>query len=352
MQRDYEIYHADVTAAFLYGLLEEVNWMKKPPGLDSGGNGDHLKLRKALPGLKQASRQWFTQVRAFFLGLNFLQSNSDPCLFVQKVDEVDWTYVCVSTDDFAMAGRKAPLDALVAEMKKKYEITVDFELDWYLNIAAKRDRVCRTLELSQQLYIENALERFGMKDAKAAPTPATAEPLRDGPAVDVQFRELVGTLLYPAVKTRPDIQNAVSRAARYCTRPTAQAWTALKRILRYLKGTKDMALRLGGVRVEDRCFLDTLEAYVDADYAGDVETRRSTAGGVVTFCGTVIAWFSKLQRSVALSTAEAELMALCDQTKEVIWLRRLLADLGWVAPWAEAHKDIRRQPRYYCDGEK
>ena len=133
------------------------------------------------------------------------------------------------------------------------------------------------------------------------------------------YAEVVGSLLYLSVCTRPDIAQAVGAQARHVSKPTMRHWLALKGVLRYLAGTQDYGLVFTGSK-------SSLEVYCDADYAGDPDTRRSTTGYVFIMYGGVVSWSSRLQPSVALSTAEAEYMAAATATKEALWLRILLKD--------------------------
>ncbi|XP_045461870.1 secreted RxLR effector protein 161-like [Harmonia axyridis] len=137
----------------------------------------------------------------------------------------------------------------------------------------------------------------------------------------IPYRSAVGSLMYLACATRPDIAYAVSKAARSMSEPTYANWTSVKRIFRYLRGTSDQGL-LYTSSEDDVC------AYSDADLAGDIETRRSTSGFVSLIGGTAVSWTSQLQKSVALSTTEAEFVASSEGAKELIWLKRLLSEIG------------------------
>jgi hypothetical protein len=209
------------------------------------------------------------------------------------------------------------------------------ELKWFLNIAVARNRAGRTITLSQQRYVTNALARFEMANCKPAVTPANADPLlpatQETSISDLPMREAAGALLWPARITRPDILNAVLRVARFTSAPTQQAWQAVKRIFRYLKGTSHYALELGQVRNQG-VYLDNLVGYADADFAGDLLQRKSTTGNLILLCGSPVSWRCELQRCVSTSTAEAELVSACAAAKELVWLRALLQDMsvGWV----------------------
>jgi hypothetical protein len=137
----------------------------------------------------------------------------------------------------------------------------------------------------------------------------------------VPFRSAVGSLIYLVTGTRPDIAVAVGEVAKFCNNPGKQHWAAVKRIFRYLKGTEDFGLLVNPSN-------DTLIGYSDADWAGDLDSRRSTTGYVFTIGGVPVSWKSKRQPTVALSTAEAEYMALSAACQEVIWLRRILKNFS------------------------
>ena len=141
-------------------------------------------------------------------------------------------------------------------------------------------------------------------------------------SVDQQlYQSAVGSLLYLSVATRPDITYAVSNVARFCAKPTNQHWVAVKRIFRYLKGTQQYGL-LYGKSNSNNCV-----GFSDADWGGDLDDRKSTSGYMFQVGGTAISWRSKKQTCVALSTAEAEYIALASAAQESLWLQQLLVDL-------------------------
>ena len=183
--------------------------------------------------------------------------------------------------------------------------------------------------LHQEAYARRIVERFGLTDANAAVTPYVHEdrdPDSAPLAADKPYREAVGSLLYLAGCTRPDIAFAVSRASRHLADPTEQDWTAVKRIFKYVLANYG----LGPIyRKTSRTAAD-LFAYSDADFSGCSETRRSTSGVMVMLADAPIIWTSKRQLSVALSTTEAEFIAASEATKEAVWATGLLTELGYV----------------------
>ena len=172
------------------------------------------------------------------------------------------------------------------------------------------------------------LTKFGMENSKYVSTPVDVNDKllaasEDSELVDQRlYQSAVGSLLYLSCWTRPDITFAVSNAAQFCSKPTKQHWTAVKRIMRYLRGTQDYGLLYTRNDKKD------VEGYSDADWAGDVNDRKSTSGYLFKMGGGAVSWRSKKQTNVALSTAEAEYMALASAAQEAIWLRQLNSELN------------------------
>jgi hypothetical protein len=184
----------------------------------------------------------------------------------------------------------------------------------------------KTIGLNQGKFAQQLVEKFSMQDAKPASTPSstTVKISAEGSPLDtvkLPYSELVGSLLYLAVCTRPDIAQAVGAVARYLSKPTVSHWNAVHMILRYVKGTVKCGLMYG------RGDLGII-GYCDADYAGDIDTRRSTTGYAFVMNGGVVSWNSRFQATVAASTVEAEYMAAAAAVKEALWLRKLMQDLG------------------------
>ena len=181
--------------------------------------------------------------------------------------------------------------------------------------------------IGQPSYTEKVLEKFGMDKAKPNKTPVSSSSRlrrRNGEEEGVDrslYQSAVGSLLYLLTRTRPDISFAVSNVAKYCSDPSKEHWIAVKRILRYLKGSTHLGLlytKQGPTEVI---------GYSDADWGGDKDDHRSTSGYIFQIGGTAISWYSRKQSSVALSTAEAEYMALSSASQEAVWLRQLYTDL-------------------------
>ena len=168
-----------------------------------------------------------------------------------------------------------------------------------------------------------------MGNAKGKPIPLNpcTKLLKDtGNLLDTtlfDYSALVGSLMYLAVCTRPDLSQAVGALARYSANPMTEHWDAALGVVRYLSSTSSK-----GIIFSCNNGMCELSGYCDADFAGDIDTRRSTTGYVFKLAGGAISWSSRLQPTVAASTTEAEYMAASNATKEGLWLRKLLTDLG------------------------
>ncbi|XP_073061797.1 secreted RxLR effector protein 161-like [Primulina eburnea] len=134
---------------------------------------------------------------------------------------------------------------------------------------------------------------------------------------NVPYASAVGSLMYAMVCTQPDLAHSVRVVRRFISKPGKEHWAAVKWISRYLRGTSKHRLTFGGSRLE-------LVGYIDADMAGDVDSRKSTSGYLITFAGGAVSWQSKLQKCVALSTTEAEFIAATEACKEMLWMKDVL----------------------------
>ncbi|KZV43791.1 hypothetical protein F511_41481 [Dorcoceras hygrometricum] len=203
-----------------------------------------------------------------------------------------------------------------------------------LGMEIRRNRQKREVYLSQSDYIEKILGKFGMLDAKAVTTPLAAHfklTVTQVPETEeekeymksVPYANVVGSVMYAMICTRPDLAHAVSVVSRFMANPGKCHWQALKWMMRYLKGTQNLGLVYGGNQTGGEAVL----GYVDSDYAGSIDTRRSLTGYVFTVYGTAVSWKANLQSVVALSTTEAEYIAVTEAVKEALWLKGLASEL-------------------------
>lgn len=211
-------------------------------------------------------------------------------------------------------------------------MTDNGEAKFILGMHIERDRKKGTITIDQHKYVKEMLKRFNMDESHPVDTPADVNSkltneMSPSSATDreemaiIPYQEAVGSLLYAAQVSRPDIQFAVNNVSRFSNNPGKPHWMAVKRIMRYLNGTRDTKLVY---RRDDKL---GLHGFSDADWAGDAVDRRSVTGYVFLLQGGAITWNSKKQPTVALSTTEAEYMAMSATTQEAIWLRNLHNDI-------------------------
>ena len=334
---DYEMDCVDVITAFLLAPLSEEIYIKIPDGYPTkpGHEGKVLRLNKSLYGLKQAPHDWNKAVDAHLRSMQFTPTVTEPCLYVGQF-EGKTCYICLYVDDMLIA---TPNRSLMAKLKASIDVKYPIEdrgpLAFFLNMHFTRDRVNRTVKVHQQTKIEKVLKDLDMMDCVPSKTPADpsiiltkdmcpTDPADIAEMSKLPYKSVIGKLLYIAITARPDIAPAVSAVGRYSQNPGKQHWNAVLRVLQYLKSTKDYTLTLGGAVSNV-----SISAYSDSDWAGDLDKRRSRTGYAVFMGDYPVIWCSKLQVSVALSSTEAEYMALSSTTQEVLWLRKLLKELGF-----------------------
>ena len=291
--------------------------------------GKVLRLKKAIYGLKQAGRAWHKNINNYLVKLGYRPCITDPCVYVLLLGGHTALVMCLYVDDVVIASTKDEYaDKLATQLKNKYEMQDLGELSWCLRMRIEYNRAARTLAMDQEAYTARVLERAQMENCNPAPTPdriGTRLQAAEEPNDDIKnaYQILVGSLIYAMTCTRPDIAAATSQVCRFMAKPDKTHWQAVKRIIRYLKGTIGYALKYtnsGSLK---------LVGYADADWGGNLDNRRSTTGYVFTLCGGPVSWASTTQSTVALSTAEAEYMALSQAAQELRWLRSLLSELGY-----------------------
>jgi len=245
--------------------------------------------------------------------------------------------VLVYVDDLVIVGSsKSTIDAFKQAISGRFKMKDLGELRWVLGMEVRRDRAKRTLELRQTAYIDRVLERFGMANCRTAATPAEVGlqlPRLSGGngRPNSEYMSLVGSLQFAAIMTRPDCSYIVQVLSRHLQASGEDHWTAGKRVLRYLKGTRTLGLKFSaaGAQATELTGYAQLLGYSDADWASDRETRRSTTGYLFKLAGGSVSWASRLQPTVALSSTESEYMAASAAVQEAIYLRLLMEKLGF-----------------------
>lgn len=262
------------------------------------------------------------------LDIGFNRSSHDGCVYF-KLTEDNMVYLLLYVDDMLVACKeKRHLEQVKEMLKAEFEMKDLGSAKRILGMEIERDRSKRVLRLSQNSYISKVLSRFEMNNVKTVSTslgqhfrlsitqaPETHEEKRF--MERIPYASMVGSVMYTMVCSRPDLAYAVSMISRYMSCPGKPHWQAIKWLFQYLAGTRSLGLVYGG-----NSQLGTqLQGFVDADYAGNIDTKKSLTGYVFIVFGGAVSWKANLQSVVALSTTEAEYMAMTEAVKETIWLK-------------------------------
>ena len=377
----------DFTNAFLNSPLTDDVYVSAPPGCKPLPEGYVYKLQRALYGLKQSPREWHSTLHKFLSDeCGFRNSRTENCLYM-KIDSTSGSYCLIAlyVDDMIVCyTQKSIFTSFLSKLQSKFKITHSLDLSKTLGFQLERTPD-GGIFLHQQSYILDTLKRFGMSECRPVSTPAdhhvrlcktgankvsTDQPVKGGSKTqgglsadnetfsrpNASYREVIGCLLWISMGSRPDITYAVSQVARYSSDPKEEHWLAAMRILRYLKGTSDYGLHY---HTHDSQFSNVtssttpaptisslklpfaytshyypgsatvnLVGYSDADFANNVDDRRSITGYVFILAGAPLSWCTQTQHVTALSTMESEYYAVCKTTQEALYLRMLCEETG------------------------
>ncbi len=325
---DLTVHQMDVKTAFLHAPIDTEIYLEQPEGFQLKSEDDSqlvYKLKKSIYGLKQSGRNWNRVLHDHLCNDGFVQNPMDHCVYKKTTDNHDVIHVIIWVDDLIIATNKMTLmNDFKENMQQKFKMKDLGEISYFLGIHFSQTD--GEIRMNQKRYLTKLLERFNMLDCKPRATPCEVKfddnAHNSDPCVNpTEYRELVGSLIYAATSTRPDISFVVSRLSQYLSAPKNQHMVMAKHVLRYLKGTLDYELVY---RKSDKPL--GLFAYSDSDWASSVEDRKSITGYCfsMTGHGGVISWKSKKQPTVALSTCEAEYMGIGSTTQESLYLAQLL----------------------------
>ncbi|CAK9816176.1 Copia protein [Anthophora plagiata] len=327
-QNNLLLHHMDVKTAFLNGELKEEIYMKVPQGIESKID-QVCKLNKALYGLKQAARCWYEVFDKSLKDKGFKNSAVDRCIYILENGNIlKNIYVVLYVDDLVIAtANSETMESFKNYLMNKFHMTDLKEIKYFLGIKVERDN--NKITLDQSAYIQTVLEKFNMQDCKPISTPLPSKldyiALNSDEKFEAPCRNLIGCLMYVMVCTRPDLCTAVNILSRYTNKNNKELWQELKRVLRYLKGSKD--IKLTYTRGQ---YNNLLIGYADSDWGGsDTNDRKSTSGYLFQlFEKCTICWSTKRQASVAASSTDAEYMALFEAVKEALWLKSLAISIN------------------------
>ncbi|CAI7904736.1 unnamed protein product, partial [Closterium sp. NIES-54] len=331
----------DVTTAFLNGVLDEEIFMAQPEGFDDG-SGRVLRLKKALYGLKQAPRQWYLKLRGVLEEIGFTPSSADHSLFMLGEGE-QRSFMVVYVDDILIFSPSSDLvKEVMLKLQDKFKCKALGDMSFYLGLHIERDVEKQCMRVHQRKYLEALAASFGQSEGHVAtPFPSGFKCVKRPEEESVgeverrRFHSLVGSLMYAAVNTRPDVAFATGQLARVVQCPNEEQVAAGMRVAKYLGQTPTVGLQYSAAAQRRQKGADGVEhgrlfltAFSDASFASEPEDM--TSAGEFIFCvgGGPSAWESKKQVDQALSSVESEYMALFRAVREIVWQRRLLAELG------------------------
>ena len=276
-----------------------------------------------------------------------------------RCDNSIWVYlrgelriiVPAFVDNLTLVGNdKSEIQNVKDELRKRFKLRDLGPASFLLGVSIERDRATRTLKLGQRRYVLDLLERYGFSECSQVQTPVSPDARLDltmSPATAAEKEEMrtvpyihaVGSLMYLAISTRPDIAYVVGLLGRFSANPGKAHWNAVKHLFRYLKGTLDMKLTYAPTESSSS---ERFVTYTDADHGGCKDTGRSTGAYVVKVGTGAVSWSSKIQSIVTLSTTEAEYVAAVSAGQEIMWLRNLFSEIGF-APSGPSTLFVRLQ---------
>jgi len=321
----------DVTTAFLHGDMDEQVFMTMPEGLDLIEDGwdpkeDCAELLQTIYGTKQAGRQYWKKFIAWMKKKGYVSTHVDPCLLMKKFGEYV-VIICVYVDDCLITGDRKAIEAAMNDIEGYFETRRLGKLEEYIGCSIiDFESGCILLQPDMITKIE---KEFGSlvtemrdPDSPMGPGITVNRPSENEELLKVEdqkkFRSAVGMLLYLVKHSRPDLSNAVRELSKVMDGATNAHEKLLHRVIKYVLATKNRGVFMNPNEGK------IVEAYVDSDYAGDKDTRRSITGYVVYVFGALVAWKSKQQGGVTLSSSEAEYYAISEIATELLFIKQVL----------------------------
>lgn len=298
------------------------------------------KLNKSLYGLKQSARCWNLSIDKFLKDSAYVQSDADPCIYSMS-EKSRLMIISLYVDDLLLASNDLSLlNTENKALREKFEMEDQNGAHYCLGMAIKCESKKYILTVNQRSYLESIFLKFGMANCKPVATPLEtgkkfqklpdeSEAVKKG-----EYQAVFGSLVYAAIATRSDLCMAVGALGKFMAHPRPEHWTGIKRVLRYVKGMLEHGLKLMPTMKVDCNSKDT-----PTPTGQERLTQKVYFRVFVTLGGAIISWRSKRQNVVALSSTEAEYVALTLATQEAIWLTRLLKSLGFQQSDVEMNED-------------
>lgn len=328
--RNREVRQYDIKTAFLNARVHEDIYVTAPETVKIK-HDEVLKLNKALYGLKQASMEWNVEMNDYLVSHGYMRCIKDTCIYIKVSKSNNIIIVGLFVDDILASYNKRDMSewtVFVRQLTSKYPLTDVGIAKHFLNIRITYDNNNITY-IDQQTYTNKVIATHNMNECTTSNLPGDQNiQLNDSKeeADAHEYRAIVGALIYASTWTRPDITHAVNMTSRYMQQPTQTHMRASKKIIRYMRATSEYGIRYNNNNSDSKV---TVSAYCDSDWAGDKSDRRSTTGYCVYVNDNLISWNTKKQQTVALSSAEAELMAITEAVKEVIWIREMMTEMKY-----------------------
>ena len=333
-KHDLKLWRIDFVGAYLNSLTKEDIFMKQPEGFIEPGYEDHVcKLVHTIYGTMQGAHDWYETLTETYKKLGYTTSRADPCVRYKREGD-GYTITDTYTDDVFGASRTdRKIEERKEEIGKEWEIKDVGESEYFLGMRVQQDLKEGTIRLTQRPYWEHVITRFDLAHVQPRNIPLPVGIVLDNdmcPQTDSEKREMhdkpyrpiLGSIMWGQLATRPDLSFAVSLLSRFQGNPGIEHWKALMHVVGYVKNTLDFGLTYS----RDADLFP--HAFVDADYGGCRDTRRSTSGYVFIMAGSPVTWSSKRQPMVALSTVEAEYVAMSCCTQQMVWMQSWLDEVA------------------------
>jgi hypothetical protein len=319
----WSLHQMDVKTTFLNGAIKEEVYIEQPQGFEVNSRDTHVcRLKKALYGLKQTPRAWYARIDSYLIRLGSSKSHADPNLYYKVVNNAP-LILLLYVDDLFLTGEESLITQCKKELASEFNMKELGLMHYYLGLEIWQKR--GEVFLGQGKYAMKILQKFGMMDCKSMDTPMTTaiKKVRDSNSDPVDpslYQQLIGSLMY-LVNTRPDICFVVNTLSQFQVEPRHEHWIVAKHVLIYIRGTLNYGLRYTSSSDIQ------LHGFTDSDWAGSVEDKRSTSRMCFSVGSAMISWGNRKQKSVALSTAEAEYIVACAACTKAVWLIKLNSGL-------------------------
>lgn len=325
---DYEIKQWDIKSAYPNAPVKETIYVEQPTSFEDTTKPDYVcLLNKALYGLKQSAREWEHFLRDMLSKHGLEPLKIDQSVYISTKENQFLVVITYVDDMLIISNSTSTIKDLYAFLSTYVTVTDLGDVQTFLGIDIVRDRPKKSIYLSQKSYTDKILAKYARKGGRNVDTPCligqklehnTAEP---DPSLTKTYQKELGSLMYLMTKTRPDLAYPIGLAARFMSNPNLGHHKALDRIWKYLENTRDLGLYFQSDKNPK------IVGFCDSDWGGDLGTRRSTTGYLFTLNGTAISWNSKLQRTVALSSCEAEYMSFKEAILEQLFIASIISEV-------------------------